>query len=120
MWKHPVNRPYFQRLASIKGPGSEDKLRGFAIPDEPGEKVGAAKFWGDAYPDKGTAKIRPFRGKTNITSEGDSKTKTISWPIDGCDDRFGVLYKGPWQIKRPKSCFLSYDPYPFLETLQIC
>ena len=94
-----VNRPYLQCFAGIKGSGGENKLGSLAVPGESGEKVGAAKFRGDAYPDKGAAESRSFRSKTNITGQGDRKTKAVRWPIDGCDDGFRVLYKGPWQVQ---------------------
>src|SRR4030042_4068571 len=100
---------------SIKRPCSENKLCRFAIPYQSGEKVGATKFRGDSYPDKGQAKFCSFRGETNVTREGDGKTKTIRWSIDGGDDWFGVLYKGPWEIDRPEFRLLFMIRVTFLK-----
>jgi len=35
----------------------------------------------------------PFQSKANVTSERYRKTKTIGWPIDGCDDGLGYWTK---------------------------
>jgi len=97
--KYSVNGPYLEGLTGVKGPGCENKLCRFAIPDESGEEIGATKLWGHSYSDKGSAKFCPFGGQTNITGERYSKTKAIGGPIDGCDHGFRVLDKCPGQIE---------------------